>query len=187
MSEINNTLISKTNTRKRRHNLFCSATVVYAQNEPIAWLMLRSFRESGERRQAELIEQWFINDQIPKELESKSFITEINLKKRESIMASIPLASSLPQTPPSSSKGGFASLFTPLRRKSSTINAGSEMYDNLEEAIAFNIIDGMPDYPNSFLNPDQMLQPNPVFARQTQYLKLLLAAYTFDPDRMGIY
>ncbi len=178
-------------TSKRRHNLFCWSTKASNQNEVIAWLMLRSFRESGERRQAELIEEWYINKSIPKELEANWFVDELNLGKGSTLLGSLPSASSLPQTSNSSSsrRGMKTGIFTSLRRKSASINADFSMYDELERVVAQNIA-GHPatDYRTKALcDLDKWTQPNPMFARQTHYLKLILAAHTFDPDRMGIY
>jgi len=71
-------LTGYTKTPAKRHNLFCFSTQTFAQDAVVYWLLVQQFQTDRKKSQALFIKDWFIDGNIPQNLQDGGFLSKCN-------------------------------------------------------------------------------------------------------------
>lgn len=67
------------NTPLRRNHFYCFSTKGLTQDVAVIFLLIEAFRRERRKRQANFITDWFIDGNIPEDLQDRGFLAKLNI------------------------------------------------------------------------------------------------------------
>jgi hypothetical protein len=187
-----------TNTTARRRTFYCYCTQEFVQDQGVFFVLVEAFRVGRKKRQAEFLNNWFINGNIPENLQEGGYLTLVNisadLKNTTSTgvtgaIAAIGKTFSDKQARAGGGVGGFFSALGTALFKDTKVPAN--LFDAAQRQVAGMLNDrhgfGGDGGGGATYRPDGTYQPRGTYAAQAQIFKLALTENGFDPDDLGIY
>jgi hypothetical protein len=100
---------------KPRHNFYCFTTHCFNQAELIFVLMVQQFRGDRKDKQAQLIADWFLAENIPESLREGDYLQDLNVP------------------------GDVKSQFTSIQQKATGSKPGADTFDPIDKAVRANL------------------------------------------------
>jgi hypothetical protein len=199
MSHFENVVSPHTNTPARRHNFFCYCTINSRSPFAVYWLLVQQFRTDPKKTRAQLINDWFIDGNIPTYLKEGGFLDTLNIGGEVGRKAVAPVKTYIATT--TFADGGF---FGALHSKISGTRAPANLFDDTLAAIGDAAYDfeWLLKKKTPVFNADRKYQLNggngavvgqnrEASLRPVQQLVIYLASHLrvagFDPKKAGIY
>ncbi|CAN7192917.1 hypothetical protein LJR030_000445 [Rhizobium sp. LjRoot30] len=185
---------SFTNTPSRRHTFYCYCTQKYIQDQAVFFLLVEAYRESRLKRQAEFLNNWFINGGIPAELEANAYLGVVNISDamtqsvNDSTNSAIRAVGRNFAEKRANHGGGIGGFFGALKQKVGDTKVGGTLFDKPLMQVVGMLGDRSQGFDGGCgYEKDGNYQPNGKFAGQVSRLRKELKAVNFDPDKIGIY
>lgn len=188
-----------TNTQARRHTFYCYCTKEFIQDQAVFFLLVETYRQSRLKRQALFLNDWFINGNIPDELQDGGYIGIVNisssLKANVSGQANAAVAA-VGRTfsdKMANHGGGVGGFFGALRQKMGDTKLAGDIFDApLAQVVTMLDETGKHGFggvggAGATYNADATYQPFGGFAHQVPIFRSHLKTAGFDPDQLGIY
>jgi hypothetical protein len=176
-----------TDTKAHRRAFYCWSTTVFLQDQAMYWSLVRVFRHDPKKRYASFINDWFIEGNIPEDMQAKGYMSKFNTSAERSgnISANVQVAN---RTKTFAGKmqaagGGVGGFFKALKVKLTT---DTKLPTNIFDSTIRDLTEMFGDARHNFQR-NQQYQPNGAFADQVQGLKKYLTEAGFDADDIGVY
>ena len=190
-------------TPQRRHNLYCYCTHRWAQDSAVFFILVENWRKKRQKRQAQFINDWFIQGNIPDELTKGGYMMQVNLSPKlwdetnANVTNGIAAVGKTFADKRARHGGGFTGFLGAVGQKLFTdTSLADEKVFNEAQNVAAVVMQGNNDSgffgtrnpATHFLyNPDATWQHNPIFDKQLPVLKRYLTMNGFSPVELGIY
>jgi hypothetical protein len=174
-------------TPARRHSFYCYSTANFAQESAIFIILVNQFRHDRKKRQAVLINDWFILGQIPAALARGGFISQVNIdddqaqRTRNAVTGSV---AAIGRT--FADKVQRHGFFGAIGAKLGDTRLPQGLFDVPWAQVMQLLCDSQRYEPNLF-NANSVYQPRGEFAQQMQVLRRHLTEAGFSPDNLGLY
>lgn len=185
-------LQSFTNTPARRHTFYCYCTQRYVQDQAVFFLLVDAYRVSRLKRQAEFLNKWFIEGNIPKALEANGYLGIVNISQKlkeftsEGANKAISDVGRTFADKRAKHGGGVSGFFGALKQKLGDTKLEGHLFDSAQTQAAGMLGDRSQGF-DTVYQPDGTYQPAGIFAQQVQLLRKELKDVNFDPDSLGIF
>ncbi len=190
---------SYTSTPARRHTFYCYCTKELVQDQAIFFLLVEAFRGKRSKRQALFINDWFINGNIPDELQEYGYLTNVNiaadLKNSVSDRAQAAVADVGLTFADKRAKhgGGVRGFFGAVAQKFGDTGVSGDMF-NAPQAQVVTMLDengkhgfGGAGGLGATYMANGKYQPRAMFSGQVQIFGKYLKEAGFKPNELGIY
>ena len=189
-----------TNTPKRRHNFYCYCTKRAIQENAIFFLLVEAYRQKRQKRQAQFINDWFIDGNIPKEFTDSGYLAPMNISAQMKAQVSRDVINTLTAVGKtfkdkiSRHGGGFTGFLGAVGQKLATdTSVSGDLFDG-PQAQAATMMTGNNDHgfgkantSGLLFDPDATYQPSPFFNEEVLAFKRHLTLNGFSPTDLGIY
>ncbi len=182
-----------TNTRRRRHTFYCYSTKEFVQDQAIFFVLVEAYRKTRSKRQALFLTDWFVEGNIPDDMQDGGYLTNVNISSELKNKISGETRTTV---------GNVGLTFADKREKHGfwgavklktfgDTKAPEKLFDTAQIQVAKMLDDrhgfGGVKGAGATYQPDSSYQPNAVFSGQAQILRKHLKTAGFDPDDLGIY
>jgi hypothetical protein len=185
-------LAGYTNTEARRQVFFSWSTTQFAQDQAVYYLLVKHYRLTPKKKQAQLIKEWFLDGKIPDDLQDKGFLSRVNIAAsvRDEVGKTAGYYASIrtfrDKVAYFANKGfGAGSIGAAIGLKlSGKTKPPADLFD---ATLTTDFLIMLDDSIRRGYRPDGPYQANGTFKTQTQKLRTHLQLAGFEPDFLGVY
>jgi hypothetical protein len=190
--------VAYTNSKARRRTFYCYCTKEFIQDQSVFFVLVEAFKKDRKKRQAAFINDWFVNGNIPEDLQEGGYLTKVNISNALATETSQATANAIKAVGATfaekmANKGGGASgFFGALQQKmSGSTKLSASLFNQAQLQVVGMLNDrhgfGGEKGAGATYQPDSDYQPNGFFTKQVIVFKKKLKENGFDPDDLGIY
>ncbi len=184
-----------TSTPLRRNSFYCFSTKRFTQDVAIVFLLVEGYRKDRRKRQANFITDWFINGNIPEDLQERGFLSKMNIASeltREYSAKANSAIDAVGLTFKDKAKnhgGGLGGIFGALRQKTGNNKLSIDLFDEVQlRTVEMLNENGFHDGEgNLIFRPDHTYMPFGGFAGKLPKFRMALKEAGFDANALGIY
>jgi hypothetical protein len=175
-------------TPARRRAFYARATHLYNQDQVMFVLLVAAFREGKRKRQALLLQSWFLQDNAPEAVKAAGYVGLINIEIKDiragdKAVTDAVAAVGLTLKAKQETHGFFGGLAKAVFGNTALSDT---LFDPVENAVR-TMLTGDTNFDLDKFKPDSIIQPNGVFAAQAVAARTPLTEAGFDTKSLGIY
>jgi hypothetical protein len=151
------------------------------------WLLNQQFEIDPTKRKAQLLNDWFLEGNIPPQFDAGGFVTKLNIDGRvaSTVSAAAGRFTSVKTFTQKIGEGGGLVRAVQMKLTGET-KPPAKLFEPALDCIFEPLTKGCNLGPDNF-NPDGAYAPKGEYAAQVLILKGILTAAGFDPESAGIY
>jgi hypothetical protein len=187
---------SYTNTPKRRHTFYCYCTQEFVQDQAIFFVLVEAYRATRSKRQGLLLKEWFIDGNIPDELQDGGYLTQVNVAGSDRdamgnrVNTEVNRIGLTFADKRAKHGGGVRGFFGAAFQKLGNTSLSGDIFDSAQRQVV-KMLDETGKHgfctpvAAGRYNPDGTYQPKAFFVPMVVPLRKHLKEAGFNPDQLG--